>query len=174
MRWEDRNSDGDTVFMEAVKCQDREVIRVLLACSAVDINAASERTHSDPSSNFPIIWCLRNKKYQIAMDIYNIIYKNTNIQILTIFNQLPGSDKDKWTSMERLLCPEGCNNTPCVAQLLSSTCTHGYQTTPTFALYKRVITSSRKRVDSNDRSEKLSMDLMRIVERHFYSIDTTK
>ena len=97
--------------MEAVKCQDREVIRVLLACSAVDINAASERTHSDPSSNFPIIWCLRNKKYQIAMDIYNIY---TNIQILTIFIQLPGSDKDKWTSMERLLCPEGCNNTPCV------------------------------------------------------------
>ena len=75
MRWEDRNSDGDTVFMEAVKCQDREVIRVLLACSAVDINAASERTHSDPSSNFPIIWCLRNKKYQIAMDIYNIYLK---------------------------------------------------------------------------------------------------
>ena len=76
MRWEDRNSDGDTVFMEAVKCQDREVIRVLLACSAVDINAASERTHSDPSSNFPIIWCLRNKKYQIAIYIINVqIYK---------------------------------------------------------------------------------------------------
>ena len=69
MQWDDRNSDGDTVFMEAVKSQDRELIRVLLACSAVDINAASERTPSDPSSNSPIIWCLRNKKYQIAMDI---------------------------------------------------------------------------------------------------------